>query len=103
MFSYIVEMAFITNFLALLFSILSWVSIASAKTRYHDETFVPDAVLLVTKQNITQSFLPSKSNVLVNGTSPGPELRLMEGQTYWIRVHNDMTDNSLTMVSSHSN
>jgi L-ascorbate oxidase len=64
----------------------------------HDESFVPDAVLRVTAANISQSCYPSKSTVLVNGTSPGPELRLTEGKTYWIRVHNDMSDANLTMV-----
>ena len=66
----------------------------------HDAAFVPDAVLRVTATNITQSCLPSKYTVLVNGTSPGPELRLREGKTYWIRVYNDMVDANLTMVGS---
>lgn len=64
----------------------------------HDETFVPDAILRVTAQNQTTSCLPSKSTVLVNGTSPGPELRLVEGVTYWIRVYNDMSEANLTIV-----
>ncbi|KAH8790942.1 putative laccase [Hyaloscypha sp. PMI_1271] len=90
-------MRFITGFPAFLFSALGLLSIATADTQCHDESFVPDAVLRVTQQNITQSCLASKSNVLINGTSPGPELRLLEGQTYWIRVYNDMTANNLTM------
>jgi hypothetical protein len=65
----------------------------------HDETFVPDAVLRVTASNITQSCLPSKLTVLVNGTAPGPEVRLTAGKTQWIRVYNDMTNLNLTMVS----
>lgn len=64
----------------------------------HDQTFVPDAVLRVTAENQTTSCLPSKSTVLINGTSPGPELRLIEGRTYWIRVYNDIPDANLTMV-----
>lgn len=95
---YIVDMRFITPFPAVLISLLGWLNIAAANTQCHDENFVPDAVLRVTQQNITQSCLASKSNVLINGTSPGPELRLVEGQTYWIRVYNDMTANNLTMV-----
>ncbi|TVY45554.1 Multicopper oxidase [Lachnellula subtilissima] len=63
----------------------------------HNETFVPDAVLRVSTSNVSQSCYPSKSTVLVNGTSPGPELRIKEGITYWIRVYNDMTDKNLTM------
>jgi hypothetical protein len=91
-------MRFTSPFSALIFLALCWLGIVAANTQCHDETFVPDAVLRVTQQNITQSCLPSKSNVLINGTSPGPELRLLEGQTYWIRVYNDMTANNLTMV-----
>ncbi|KAH8797745.1 Cupredoxin [Xylogone sp. PMI_703] len=63
----------------------------------HDHTFVPDAILRVTAENIAQSCLPAKSTVLVNGTSPGPELRLVEGKTTWIRVYNDIQDQNLTM------
>lgn len=74
------------------------VGVAKATTQSHDETFHPDAVLQITAQNISQSCLPPKSVVLVNGTSPGPELRLLEGKTYWIRVYNDMPEQNLTMV-----
>ena len=95
-------MRFISPFSALIFLVWCWLGLVAANTQCHDETFVPDAVLRVTQQNITQSCLASKSNVLINGTSPGPELRLLEGQTYWIRVYNDMTANNLTMVRLHS-
>ena len=80
------------------FLLLALVAIVTASRHCHDETFVPDAVLRITAENRTQSCLPSKSIVLVNGTSPGPELRLLEGKTYWIRVYNDMPDQNLTMV-----
>lgn len=80
------------------FILLAVVGVVTATTQCHDETFVPDAVLRITAENTTQSCLPSKSVVLANGTSPGPELRLLEGQTYWIRVYNDMPDQNLTMV-----
>ena len=95
-------MHFQHTFAASLLFLLGLVGIASANTSCHDETFVPDAVLRITAQNITQSCLPSKYTVLVNGTTPGPELRLLEGKKYWIRVYNDMTDNNLTMVSSRN-
>jgi L-ascorbate oxidase len=85
-------------FKQLSFLILFAVGVVIAATQRHDATFVPDAVLRVTAQNLAQSCLPPKLTVLVNGTSPGPELRLMEGKTYWIRVYNDMQDNNLTMV-----
>ena len=73
--------------------------VKAATTRIHDASFIPDAVLRVTAENLAQSCLPPKWTVLVNGTAPGPELRLHEGKTYWIRVYNDMTDNNLTMVN----
>ena len=63
----------------------------------HDETFVPDRVLRVTAENITQA-CQKQTTVVVNGTTPGPELRILEGQTTWIRVYNDMSDRNLTMV-----
>ena len=84
------------------FIVLSVVGAVTANTQCHDETFVPDAVLRIMAKNITQSCLPSKSVVLVNGTSPGPELRLLEGETYWVRVYNDMPEQNLTMVSASS-
>jgi L-ascorbate oxidase len=79
-------------------ALLAVVGVVSATTHCHDETFVPNAVLRITTENRTQSCLPAKSVVLVTGTSPGPELRLLEGETYWIRVYNDMPDQNLTMV-----
>ena len=77
---------------------LSCVGGVFSTTECHDENFVPDAILRVTQEEIAQSCLPAKSTVLVNGTSPGPELRLLEGKTYWIRVYNDMEDANVTMV-----
>lgn len=70
-----------------------------ATTVTHDKGFIPDAKLRVTEELSTRGCLPSRSTVVVNGTSPGPELRLKEGVTYWIRVCNDMTAQNLTMVS----
>jgi hypothetical protein len=64
----------------------------------HNASFVPDAILWITQQNISQSCVPAKPTVIVNGTSPGPELRFLEGKTYWIRVYNDMQQDNLTMV-----
>ncbi len=86
------------DFLSLLLLLLFGWKVEAVVTVCHDDTFVPDAVLRVTAQNKTTSCLPSKSTVLVNGTAPGPELRLVEGQTYWIRVYNDMPSANLTMV-----
>ncbi|KAJ5259627.1 hypothetical protein N7478_012608 [Penicillium angulare] len=36
-------------------------------------------------------------SALVNGSSPGPELRLKEGQVSWIRVYNDMEHENATI------
>lgn len=83
--------------------LLGALSLASAATHSHDTSFVPDAVLRVTSEDLAQSCLPAKPTVLVNGTAPGPELRLQEGKTYWIRVYNDMSDNNLTMVDKPLN
>ena len=82
--------------------LLSLIYAVLAGTSCHDETFVPDAVLRISAQNVSQSCYPAKYTVLVNGTAPGPEVRLLEGKTYWIRVYNDMTDDNATMVSVNS-
>ena len=80
--------------------LLGWATATQLCT--HDESFIPDAVLRVTAQNVSQSCLPAKLTVLANGTAPGPELRLTAGKTQWIRVYNDMADNNLTMVTTPS-
>lgn len=65
----------------------------------HDASFVPDAILRVTHENASISCYPEKKAFLVNGTAPGPELRIPAGKTVWIRVYNDMDDHNLTMAS----
>ena len=67
--------------------------------KVHDEAFVPDAVLVFTVENISTSCVPAKPTVLINGTAPGPELRLKEGRTSWIRVYNNISDQNVTVVS----
>jgi L-ascorbate oxidase len=92
-------MHFVSRFSTLfVFVFVALLGAVQANTERHDEAFLPDAILRITQANITQSCLPPKLVVLVNGTSPGPELRLKEGQTYWIRVYNDMVDRNYTMV-----
>lgn len=71
---------------------------ASAVT--HGEKFAPDAVLRVTEVERKQSCVPAKEILVVNGTSPGPALTFTEGDTVWIRVHNDIPHQNLTMVCS---
>ncbi|KAL4931773.1 Cupredoxin [Aspergillus undulatus] len=62
----------------------------------HDDSFLPDHVLRVTAENYSEA-CSERYSVLVNGSSPGPELRLREGEVNWIRVYNDMTDANTTM------
>ncbi|KAK8158028.1 Cupredoxin [Phyllosticta citrichinensis] len=62
----------------------------------HDDSFVPDAVLRVTEQEISIGCIKRKSAV-ANGTVPGPTLRFKSGSVVWVRVYNDMTDHNLTM------
>ena len=63
----------------------------------HDKSFIPDATIRISEQNLTQSCLPPKPVIVLNGTSPGPELRLLEGGTYWIRVYNDIAHSNATI------
>jgi len=67
----------------------------------HNASFVPDHVLRLTYENVSIA-CQSLASVLINGTTPGPELRLKPGQTSWIRVYNDMTDYNATIVCIHS-
>ena len=64
----------------------------------HDESFTPDAILRVTAQNVSLGGI-QRLTTLVNGSIPGPELRIPENETAWIRVFNDMRGQNLTMVS----
>ncbi|KJZ71745.1 hypothetical protein HIM_08887 [Hirsutella minnesotensis 3608] len=68
-----------------------------AKLHEHrDGFFSPDAVLRVKGQNITAGGI-HKFAPVVNGSMPGPTLRIPENQVIWIRVYNDMHDENLTM------
>ncbi|KAH8885403.1 hypothetical protein GQ53DRAFT_828813 [Thozetella sp. PMI_491] len=67
-------------------------------TDVHNGTFTPDHVLRVTSATIPVA-CESRLSVVVNGTSPGPAIRLTPGVATWIRVYNDMTDKNLTMAS----
>ena len=64
----------------------------------HDDSFRPDAILRVTAQNVSLGGI-QRLTTLVNGSIPGPELRVPENETAWIRVFNDMRGQNLTMVS----
>jgi len=77
-------------------------AIALATMELHDESFTPDQTLRVTAAQI-DSGCQTRQGIVVNGTSPGPPLHILPGATTWIRVHNDMSDQNLTMVSLVSN
>ena len=64
----------------------------------HGASFAPDYILRASAQNISVA-CASRYSVVVNGTSPGPQIHLQENQTSWVRVYNDMTDQNFTMVS----
>ncbi|KAK9311319.1 Cupredoxin [Lipomyces starkeyi] len=66
------------------------------KLRYHDQSFTPDVVLRVTESSISRA-CSTRYSVVINGTAPGPEIRLRQARTYWIRVYNDMETQNLTM------
>ena len=63
----------------------------------HDSTFTPDFYLSVTYEDYPVA-CQHRMSVLVNGTSPGPTLRLPPGRTSWVRVCNNMTSYNTTMV-----
>ncbi|KAK4225731.1 putative L-ascorbate oxidase [Podospora fimiseda] len=62
----------------------------------HDSSFAPDIILRVTLGNVP-SACESRTDIVVNGTSPGPAIHIPPGKSNWIRVYNDMTDQNLTM------
>ena len=72
-------------------------AVTLALTVRHDATFTPDHVLRVTNENIDIA-CDQHLSVVVNGTTPGPVLRLAPGTASWIRVYNDVEDQNLTMV-----
>ncbi|KAH6607356.1 l-ascorbate oxidase [Trichoderma cornu-damae] len=69
---------------------------AAHTPRVHDQSFVPDRVLRVTRREIGVGGI-RRYTTLVNDTLPGPELHIPEGQVVWIRVYNGMKDANLTM------
>lgn len=85
----LVVYAWLTTWLALL---------ASALIVRHDETFSPDHILRITNDNIDIA-CDQHLSVIVNGSTPGPAIRLAPGTASWIRVYNDIEDQNLTMVS----
>nr|OQO17797.1 hypothetical protein B0A51_14873 [Rachicladosporium sp. CCFEE 5018] len=66
------------------------------KPRPHGSDFIPDHVLRVSYEQVTTA-CQTRMSVVVNGTTPGPAVRIPAGKTSWIRVYNDMTDQNTTM------
>ena len=76
---------------------LPWLAFADMKV--HGSSFVPDRILHITAQNVSMN-CESRYSVVANGTSPGPVVRIPEGEVSWIRVYNDIPDQNLTIVCS---
>lgn len=83
--------------LILLFSATAITATGPKKSHVHDASFTPDKVLHISKINASIACTSAKPVVVVNGTSPGPLIRLRAGRTTWIRVYNDMKDENTTM------
>lgn len=64
----------------------------------HDLDWAPEYVIVATEMDVTQN-CQTRPSVVFNGTSPGPPIFLMEGQTTWVRAYNHMADKNLTIVS----
>ncbi|KAK2763082.1 hypothetical protein FQN54_009716 [Arachnomyces sp. PD_36] len=82
------------SFLSLILGLVT--ATQGAQLVRHDNSFVPNHVLRVTAEDYSQACM-ERYSVLVNGSFPGPELRLQEDETSWIRVYNDMEDANVTM------
>ncbi|GAB1316147.1 Laccase-like multicopper oxidase 1 [Madurella fahalii] len=62
----------------------------------HGKGFTPDHILRVTVAQMP-SACETREDVIINGTSPGPLIRVPPGARTWIRVYNDMKDRNITM------
>lgn len=60
------------------------------------QAWQPDYVLHISNDTIAADCTARKSTV-INGTSPGPEIRVKEGDHVWIRVYNDMEESNTTL------
>jgi hypothetical protein len=83
------------------FRALCWFALSltvQAGTYVHDDRFQPDEVLRVSQAEVAMA-CRYRDSVVVNGTAPGPQLRIKPDKTTWVRVYNDMDDQNLTMAS----
>jgi L-ascorbate oxidase len=76
--------------------LFNFIHFTAAFFSVHDSSFQPDYILRASAQNISIN-CESRYSVIINGSSPGPTLRLVEGKTTWIRVYNDIPDQNLTV------
>jgi L-ascorbate oxidase len=83
----------------LLSLLVAFVSLVHAGFHRHDSSFQPDYILVSGAQNISYD-CQSRYPIVLNGSSPVPTLYMREGQTTWIRVYNNMSDQNLTVVRS---
>ncbi|KAL2261843.1 hypothetical protein VTK26DRAFT_3196 [Humicola hyalothermophila] len=82
--------------LTVLLCLLGYPFMTRASVAMHNGSFIPDHVLRVNILPV-HSACESQQSIVINGTSPGPLIRLMPGARAWIRVYNDMTHENLTM------
>ncbi|KAB8337293.1 hypothetical protein FH972_021594 [Carpinus fangiana] len=68
----------------------------AARPTIHDDSFQPNVVLRISSINVSIACTTRLSTV-VNDTSPGPAVVIPAGQTTWIRVFNDQTDQNATV------
>jgi FtsP/CotA-like multicopper oxidase with cupredoxin domain len=58
--------------------------------------WAPTTVLVISRKNISAD-CTIRPSVTINGTFPGPELRFKAGQKLWIRVINELEDETTTI------
>lgn len=79
--------------------VLALLAFSNAAVVTHGDAFHPDIILRASSEVIARD-CRLRESVVINGTSPGPELRIKGGGTTWIRVYNDMPNQNLTIVGA---
>ncbi|KAK3401811.1 multicopper oxidase-domain-containing protein [Sordaria brevicollis] len=82
--------------LSLIFIASHFLGSVLALTAVHDYSFIPDHHLRVSIRKVNFG-CETRESLVINGTSPGPAIRLLPGARTWIRVYNDLQDQNLTM------
>ncbi|KAK2591095.1 hypothetical protein QQS21_011229 [Conoideocrella luteorostrata] len=70
--------------------------VLSLETQEHGDSFAPDIVLSVTREDISIGGM-YRQTALINNSLPAPTLRIPEQKVVWIRVYNNMADENVTM------